>query len=351
MDIFVIAFLILILIGVRPVRNNEDYIGRGTTTAIKGIFAIIILFNHSRQYLSSSITNWGGQSYTNLYNVIINIFGQLMVVMFLVYSGYGIMESFKRKKNDYLKGFVRKRVLKTLIHFDIAVFCFIVLALALGHEYSPKNYVLSLIGWESIGNSNWFVFDIIILYLISYIGLSFVVRNNLNEKHFLWIIFGMSAAFMIFMFKAKSGMAWWYDTILSFPVGMLWSAYRSQIEQKLKEQCTYILSLAVITVIFLTTYYLGHNYKEIFLYICSPVFAIFVILVTMRFRLGNNILNWLGINAFAIYILQRIPMIIASEYGLHLNPVLFFAIVLPSTLIIASIFTSAMARLDKKLFA
>ena len=161
----------------------------------------------------------------------------------------------------------------------------------------------------------------------------------------------MSAAFMIFMFKAKSGMAWWYDTILSFPVGMLWSAYRTQLEHKLKKQCTYILSLAIITAILLTTYHLGHNYKEIFLYICSPVFAIFVILVTMRLRLGNKVLNWLGINAFAIYILQRIPMIIASEYGLHLNPVLFFAIVLTSTLIIASLFTSAMARLDKKLFA
>lgn len=351
MDIFVIAFLILILIGARPVRNNEDYIGRDTTTAIKGIFAIIILFNHSHQYLSSPITDWGEQSSINLYNTIINIFGQLMVVMFLVYSGYGIMESFKRKKNYYLNGFIRKRVLKTLIHFDIAVLCFIVLALALGHEYSPKDYALSLIGWESIGNSNWFVFDIIILYLISYFSLSFVVKHNLNEKHLLWIIFGMSAAFMIFMFKAKYGMAWWYDTIFSFPVGMLWSAYKPQLEQKLKKQQTYFMSLTLTTAFLMMTYYLGHNYKEIFLYICSPAFAIFVILVTMRFKLGNKVLNWLGINAFAIYILQRIPMIIASEYGVHLNPVLFFAIVMPSTLIIASLFTSAMARLDKTLFA
>ena len=38
MDIFAIAFLILILIGVKPVRCNEDYIGRDTTTAIKGYF-------------------------------------------------------------------------------------------------------------------------------------------------------------------------------------------------------------------------------------------------------------------------------------------------------------------------
>ena len=65
MDIFAIVFLILILIGVKPVRNNEDYISRDTTTAIKGIFAIIILFNHSRQYLSVPITNWGGAKLHN----------------------------------------------------------------------------------------------------------------------------------------------------------------------------------------------------------------------------------------------------------------------------------------------
>lgn len=66
MDIFAIAFLILILIGVKPIRYNEDYIGRDTTTAIKGIFAIIILFNHSRQYLSTPLTDWGGAKLHNL---------------------------------------------------------------------------------------------------------------------------------------------------------------------------------------------------------------------------------------------------------------------------------------------
>lgn len=51
MDIFVILFIIICLWGVRPIKNNADYIGRESTTAIKGIFAIIILFSHSRQYL------------------------------------------------------------------------------------------------------------------------------------------------------------------------------------------------------------------------------------------------------------------------------------------------------------
>lgn len=99
------------------------------------------------------------------------------------------------------------------------------------------------------------------------------------------------------------------------------------------------------------TCYLGRNYTEVFRYICSPIFAIFIILVTIRLRLGNRVLKWLGINAFAIYILQRIPMIIASKYELHFNPVLFFAVVMPSTLIIASLFTSMITKLDKRLFA
>lgn len=274
-----------------------------------------------------------------------------MVVMFLVYSGFGIMESFKHKKNDYIKGFVRKRVLKTLVHFDIAVFLFLLLAIALGHEYTSRNYALSWIGWESIGNSNWFIFDIIILYLLSYFGLGLVVRYNLNEKHFLWIIFGMSIAFLMFMCKAKPGLVWWYDTILAFPTGMLWSVYKLQLEQKLRNQHVYIITLLITAAVMVITCYLGRNYKEVFRYICSPIFAIFIILVTMRLRLGNRVLNWLGINAFAIYILQRIPMIIASEYELHFNPVLFFAVVMPSTLIIASLFTSMITKLDKRLFA
>ena len=178
-----------------------------------------------------------------------------------------------------------------------------------------------------------------------------IVRYNLNERHFLWIIFGMSSAFLLFMFKSKPGMVWWYDTIFAFPAGMLWSAYKPQLEQKLRNQKIYIISILTTTAAMVTTCYLGRNFMEAFLYICSPIFAIFVILVTMRLRLGNRILNWLGINAFAIYILQRIPMIIASEYGLHFNPVLFFAVVMPSTLIIASLFTTLTTKLDKRLFA
>lgn len=50
MDIFFIAFCIIALWGGKIMRYNDEYIGRSTTTAVKGVFAILILFSHARQY-------------------------------------------------------------------------------------------------------------------------------------------------------------------------------------------------------------------------------------------------------------------------------------------------------------
>ena len=57
MDIIITLFFIAVLWGVRPMGYNPDYIGRESTTAIKGIFAIIIIFNHANQYLLPRLTN------------------------------------------------------------------------------------------------------------------------------------------------------------------------------------------------------------------------------------------------------------------------------------------------------
>lgn len=274
---------------------------------------------------------------------------QLIVVMFLVYSGYGIMESYRRKRTKYLQGFLKNRVLRTLIHFDIAVSLFLILAIVLGHEYTTEQYLLSWIGWLSIGNSNWFMFDIISLYLLAYCGLFVVERYKLSEKTYLWIIFALSCSLQLFLLKTKN--LWWYDTILAFPIGMLWSAYRKQIEKFCSEPQRYWAAFMVIASCFLLFLFGGRNYKAAFLFIASPLFGILVIMLSMKMKIGNAALNWLGTNAFAIYILQRLSMIVASEYGLNQNSFIFMAVVIPATLIIAALFTSFTNCIDRKLFS
>lgn len=297
------------------------------------------------------VNNWLAGNYKPLFDGLLGFFGQLMVVMFLVYSGYGIMESFKRKRKRYLDDFLKKRVLKTLVHFDLAVILFMIGAIILGHSYSAKEYILSLTGWLSVGNSNWFIFDIIILYLLSYITLTIVERRGLNEKATLWIIYSLSVAFLIIMFFAKKGQFWWFDTILAFPTGMLWSVYREKLETEFSIQRKWLLAFFTVAILFAGFYIGGNSYKAIFSFAAAPLFGILVVITTMRIKIGNKVLNWLGLNAFSIYILQRLSMIIAAEYNLNEVPTLFLLIVIPSTLLIAAIFTAFTDRIDRKIFS
>jgi len=88
---------------------------------------------------------------------------QLVVCMFLFYSGYGIMESFKIKEN-YVNQLPKNRIFKTLFNFDFAVLIYMLLYVFFQHkEIGLKKVLLSFIGWESFGNSNWYIFSIFVL--------------------------------------------------------------------------------------------------------------------------------------------------------------------------------------------
>ena len=86
------------------------------------------------------------------------------------YSGYGVMESLKVKGNNYLNDFAKKRLGTTLLNFDVAVCCFFLLNYMIGKTLTIEDVLLSLIGWSSVGNSNWYIFVILLCYLAFYIS-------------------------------------------------------------------------------------------------------------------------------------------------------------------------------------
>ena len=279
-------------------------------------------------------------------DAILSILGQMIVTMFLAYSGFGIMNSYINKGISYRNGFLRKRVVKILAHFDIAVALFLFLSLALGTKYTTKEYILSFIGWESIGNSNWFVFDIIILYVISFIGFHIVEKLKLNIKHYVFILTVLCFMFLEIMNISKDGALWWFDTIMAFLTGMMYCAYRHKIEQHLTGLKWWI-AITMLTAIYVILWIKPGMTSAIF----SPiVFALLLISLTMKLKISNGILHWLGVNAFAIYILQRIPMIVFSHIGLSDNQFIFLSLVIPATLLMSWGFTHLTGKIDKKLF-
>lgn len=279
-----------------------------------------------------------------IYFFIISMIGQLMVVMFLFYSGYGIIEQFKNRDN-YLDGFIKNRFLKTLFNFDIAVMLFVLLAISLDKGYSLPQILLSFTAWESIGNSNWFVFDILILYLIGYASLILVKKYGWSLKRALVIIFLLCCGFILLLAIIKKD-TWWYNTIFAFPMGMLYSVYKTRIEHEVRgNRYWYVL---IFTFLIFTSLYLS-NSIPLYLF-AAGIFPILVALITMKIKIGNKVLEWLGINCFTIYILQRIPMTIYTEMGLNNNGLLFAIVVIPTTLLIASLFTIFINKITPKVF-
>ena len=232
--------------------------------------------------------------------------GQLVVTMFLFYSGYGIFVSFQNKGMFYVSRFPVNRVLKVLLHFDIAVAIYIVMQFLRGQVFGVQKIILSLLAWDTVGNSNWYIFAMIILYLITWMTLSAFGERKLEG---LLGITTMTILSMYFLSIFKDG--YWYNTMLCYPAGMWYAFFQKKIEAGLKDKKIYIWSLFCILLIFIMCYRIRTNI--IWYSLWGLAFSLGVVLFTMKVEMKNRILEWTGKNLFGLYIMQRIPMILLQH--------------------------------------
>lgn len=345
MIILLIALFVICLFGMKFSKFHNDYMSHSQTGAIKGIFTMIIFLSHIRGYISLSTS-----ALDTTYNAVLNYIGQLMVALFLFYSGYGIMESYKRK-NDYVNGFIRKRVGKTLIHFDIAVLCFVILSLFTKSGYGWKEYVFCWIGWTSVGNSNWFIFIILLLYGLTFFAFVLCGKLFSNQKQIavaICISVGSAIAWLGLHFIGKE--TYWYDTLLCYPCGVLFSLFKEKIERVCKTTWLHYATIFGTFFLFIVLYIIYYKValgRVVSYSICACVFCIAVVLITTKIKVDNCVLRWLGKYSFSIYILQRLPMIVLTELDWDINKWVFTALALAVTLLLAIGFEKIYTLVDK----
>lgn len=318
----------------------SDYMSIEKTASIKGIFILIVFLSHASGYLILG-TSLPDRAFSLIVGGLI---GQSMVAIFMFYSGYGVMLSIDKKGSDYIKSIPAKRFLKVLLHFDIAVLIFYIISIVMHKGYGFTQFLISLTGWEAVGNSNWYIFDILVLYLITYVSFIFA-RNNKKLGIILNII--LCAAFVGFL-KYTKGDIWWYDTVLCYPAGMLFYYAKPEFE-KLLQRSKWIYWTVLI--VLLGAFAVSYKFSEysILLFARHILFTIIVVMVTMKFSINNKILNFFGTHLFSIYILQRIPMNILSDFGFN-NKYLFVLVSFALTIPICLGFDWAIAKLDSVIF-
>ena len=186
---------------------NINYLSKENTRPIKGIFVILIILSHFVQYITpDSILD---APYISLKSHL----DQMVVAPFLFYSGFGIMKSIQIKGDSYVKQIMKKRFPQVLFDFMRAVILFLILNLVLGKTYFLKQILLSFIGWESIGNSNWYILGILLLYIATFVSFTLVRACKGIKKDVLGcILLSLLISGIVCLLKISGKPSYYYNT-------------------------------------------------------------------------------------------------------------------------------------------
>ena len=325
MVIWLLLILFVSLWNVRFCNDGfySDYLGKEQSNAVKGLFIMLVFFRHVITIIKRC--GFGFELEVDRMAKLFNEqMGQLVVALFLFYSGYGVMKSLLTKGEYYLETYPKRRLLTTLLNYDVAVCFFLLLGWIIGRPMNFSNILLSFIAWDNLGNSNWYIFVILCCYLVFYL-----VFKVVRSRYLLGALLITILVFFVMLALHRVKVPYWYTTILVFPVGIFYALFSNRLEEIIQKR--YWLSLTVLILAFLLLH-LGHfrplhglteNFKAI-------VFALLVVIFTMKVRLCNKWLIWCGISLFPLYIYQRIPMIAirsgAGDSWVCANPNLYFGI-------------------------
>lgn len=337
MIVFYIVLVALCLYGI-SLRKPSDtgFLSKTQGDAVKGIFLLLVFLSHSSQALVDAGCQFTSAA-DSVYFWIQNKMGQMCVVMFLFFSGYGVMSSIASKGKDYVRSIPRHRALGTLVNFDIAIVIYALVQLVAGKTYPASQYLLALTGWESIGNSNWYIFCIIVLYLTSWLSGAIVLSRRMDLRAIVPINLLLVCILFAVLYFTKE--VYWYKTLMAYPLGMAVFFIKPALDG-LKPGRWWLLLFAC-TACYIATYPKHEDPYQLVYCIRTVSFALAVVLLLRRIKIGNRALVWLGESLFPIYIYQRLVMMFVPMG----NPYLFIVLSLIGTCAIAWLYRFIRVRL------
>lgn len=341
MNLYLLFIVVLALwkIKIHGKGFHEDFLSRTTTLSVNGIFILIVFYSHfANDYYTVELAKDGMMHSVKMF------LGQLMVTSFLFYSGYGVFRQLEARAG-YARKILTNRMPKVWLHYAFAVVLYVAVQLLRGNTYSPVQYILAFVGWQGIGNSDWYIFTILALYLITWF--SFTLLDN-NPKAAVTMTFVCTAVYMLLMAKHKAD--YWYNTALCYPFGMLVGLQEEKTRKFLLNNGKYFLSLAGMLALLLV---LKQYQKVSFWYynLYALVFISLVVLVTMKVQFRSPALEFFGRHLFWIYMLHRIPlMLLKGSWFAVSYPYGMAAIALAVTVATAVVLDYVFGKLDKQIW-
>ena len=328
--VILIALVLVLFLGSRLSKRHEwqeEPLSLDKAKAIQGFAAVAVILHHLAQELAGNAGAIG----------FFNELGVLFVGIFFFFSGYGLYTSLNTKEN-YLKGFLKKRFVTILIPFYMCIIVFTVAACICGTKFNPVQLLCVLSGWSLINANMWYIVEIAILYIAFFLIYRLIKnRTAATVVMSIFVIAMITGSFLLahgddmsssYWFQGE----WWYNSTLLFVIGIIFSRHSDVIRKIARKGYVILLPVfAVLTVLFglQTNYALGHYsyWSEIpgvdpaymdklrCLSLQLPFvifFVCFVLLAMMKVRFGNPVLKFLGSISLELYLIHYLILT-----GLH----------------------------------
>ncbi len=340
MIFFLLLLMCILCAGLKVSGKNEfftDYCAPKNTGTVNAIASVLIFLSHGASYLKLSGV------YNAPYLEFRGFHSQLVVVTFLFFSGYGIMESIKKKGFSYVKKMPFHRLFKLWYHFVIVlVMYFAVQTLICDKRFSLKNILWSLTGYKSLGNSNWYMFATFAFYIIVIVSF-FIARKS----KVLGVALVVTLSAVLYHYEMVSGFQEaFFNTFLCFPLGVVFSMVKPYFDKLfMKNDVIWTGGLFLLLLSF--NYFSENRNDGITNYVLFTFTAMFIfLLLMMKIKITSSVLDWFSGHVFSFFILQRIPMIILTHYGYTREPIAFIIISFFGTVCLATVFDCITDKLD-----
>lgn len=327
MIIFIIVLFLVSIYKSKPVLNGgfyKDYCSIEQTKSINGIFIILILLSHTFARVPPQ------DMFDETYLPFRSFLGQFVVVPFLFYSGYGVMESIS-KKESYIKSFPRKRFLKLFLEFAIITAIYILFNLVIGREYSLVRILLSFTGLTSIGNGGWYIFSIFVFYFAVIICFNVFKKNKVIATSMVTLCLAILIVVeIVFDFPT-----YYYNTTIFLAVGMFFSLLKDTFDNVvMKNNVVWF----IVSLISLIGFVFGKTLVEktvVFYPIWCGFGMLMILCITMKVKIQNKAISWCGRNIFYIFTLQCMPQVFCVKY--FSNNYLIYSLVVVVTIILSAL--------------
>ena len=401
---YVVYALILFLLiwggkfaGFKNTQFHQDSSSLEVMKSLRGFSAIGVILHHISQEGAFQRANMSGRTWVpGELNIFVNA-GYLFVGIFFFCSGYGLIKSYDSKA-DYLDGFMKKRVVKTLvIPFYVNVLFYALYHLIKGSRMPLAHWITNFLGLTLMNEYAWYPIVAVLLYIAFYIFFKNIKNQKVCFSLMALVIFLMGVFFCVtghfawwagpknWWLKGMQNAAWWKQQgiiwffgewwVNSAPAmlaGMIFARKEEKIRQWFKN-FYWLKLIAVIILVFASmslsifgqmkfgywTEWSGNGpdiLKKFITYLCqfpsAVMLAIFFFIIMLKYYVVNPVSRFFGNISLETYMMNLIAIesfrfLLYAKYGQpiskpwHYNLAIYFVSVFAATIVLALIYKLA----------